>query len=272
MNQMIVSLLLGGALLAGPVGQDAAKSAKKNGRVAKADTKAAPASKLAAGELSKLLAKVDKREASGDDMKARMDLLLINKAGSKRRRRAIFFQKGKAKRLVQFKAPATEAGITVLVRGNNIHLYLPRFRRIRRIATHVKNQPFMGSDLSFDDMGSLQYSARYKVTSGQREGDKIRLTLVPKGSSAYSKLKMWLRTKDHVLVQIDYIDKKGKPVKRMVRTKFKKIKGFFIPEETTYTDLRSSHRTVVKLSKISINAGISRRYFTLRYLKRELEL
>lgn len=154
---------------------------------------------LPQAEWSGLLNKVDQAEAQGRDMKARMVDYFDQQSGPKARAAGDFFQKGTESRLIQFKSPASEAGISVLIRGTSVFLYLPQFQKTRRIAAHVKNQPFMGTDLSFDDMSSLQYGQENDVMSAVLEGEHYQMKLKPKVgmSKSYTRLEMKVRKHDH---------------------------------------------------------------------------
>ena len=229
---------------------------------------------LPQAEWSGLLNKVDQAEAQGRDMKARMVITLINKAGQKRERQAIFFQKGTESRLIQFKSPASEAGISVLIRGTSVFLYLPQFQKTRRIAAHVKNQPFMGTDLSFDDMSSLQYGQENDVMSAVLEGEHYQMKLKPKVgmSKSYTRLEMKVRKHDHQIVEIRFFDAQNQEYKRMERLGFRKFGDFSIPSTIQVKDMKSQHRTILDLQNMQLNTGVSARLFSLRYLKRDLEL
>lgn len=221
-----------------------------------------------------LLAKADAAEAQGDDMKASMEIVLINKEGAKRLRRAVFFQRGKDKRIIQFKEPKSDAGLTVLVQGEDIHLYLPQLQRVQRIAAHVKNQPFMGTDLSFDDMGSLQYGQTNDVIDAVTTATGYRLTLRGKKgfSKSYDTLQLHLRKEDQQIIQISYFDAKGKEYKRMSRSDFHKKDNFSVPAKLEVKDLTTGHRTLLLLKNLEMNTGLSPRMFSTRYLTRDLEL
>lgn len=226
------------------------------------------------GKWAQLLTTLDKAESQGSDQQGKMKLVLINKAGKERYRTAIFFQKGTNRRMVQFKSPADVAGLSVLIRGASVTLYLPQFRRTRRIAAHVRNQPFMGTDLNFDDLGSLQYSKGYKVTGAVKlKKGGIEMTLKPKPgvSKPYKKLTIVMR-KDNLLKEVHYFNKKGKKIKIMTRSGFKKIKKYMFPHNLKVCDLVKQHCTKVIMTKVKMDTGIRSRFFTRRYLKRELDL
>lgn len=263
----LIVLLSGCLWIAGPSWAGKKKPAVRG-------VKATSSKPIPKAQWKSLLTKLDKAESQGTDQRGAMKLILINKAGKKSTRSAIFFQKGTNRRLVQFKSPANVAGLSVLIRGGDIHLYLPQFRRIRRIATHVKNQPFMGTDLSFDDLGSLQYSKGYDVAGATKtaEGGTL-LTLTPKKGSgkAYKKIEVKMR-KDNLLKSVTFFNRKGKKVKRMVRSQFKKVKKYLFPYRLKVCDLVKEHCTVVQMSKIQMDTGIRSKFFTRRFLKRELDL
>ncbi len=222
---------------------------------------------------NELLKKLDRAEAQGSDQRGEMEIVLVENGEEGKRMKAIFFQKGSKYRLVQFKAPANLAGLGVLIRGEAIYLYLPKFRRVRRIASHVKNQSFMGTDLSFDDLGSLKYSEKFQIKGAWKlPSGGYKLLLVPKdSSSSYKKLEVFLR-KDYLLKKIDYYNSKGKKIKTMVRSDFKKVKGYLFPYRTEVCDLIKKHCTRILMRKVKMDTGISSRFFTRRYLKRDLDL
>lgn len=223
---------------------------------------------------SALLQRLDKAESQGTDQRGKMKITLINKDGQKRFREAIFFQKGTDRRLVQFKSPEDVAGLSVLIRGTDIHLYLPQFRRTRRIATHVKNQPFMGTDLNFDDLGSLQYGKDYQVTHAVKLKDgRYILTLVPKPGSdkPYKRLLIHLR-KDGLLKKVEYYNKQDQYIKHMTRSDFQLIKSYMFPHRMKVCDMLRKHCTEVAMTQVKMDTGISGSFFTRRYLKRDLDL
>jgi outer membrane lipoprotein-sorting protein len=214
------------------------------------------------------LKKVDATEGQSKDMKALLELKLVNKQGKKRVRRAVMFQKGQFKRLIQFKFPATERGLSVLVRGRTIHLFLPQLQKIKRIAAHVKNQSFMGTDMTFDDMGTIQFRKKWKIKQARRLKKGYFLRLVPKKGGMYRDI---LVRNDYSIIQIRFYNSAGKEARRMVRRKFTKIKKYTIPLVLEMRDLKSGHRTIMTLRKVKLDTNISRRMFSKRYLKRELD-
>ena len=111
-----------------------------------------------------VLKKVDDREYGAKDTTAVVKMELIDKDGSTSARKVKMFQKGATRRLIKFLEPADVKGMAFLDAGDDkMYLYLPAMHKIRRIAGHVKNDNFAGTDFSFDDLSSERFSERMKV-------------------------------------------------------------------------------------------------------------
>ncbi|NIM57731.1 MAG: outer membrane lipoprotein-sorting protein, partial [Candidatus Aminicenantes bacterium] len=83
-------------------------------------------------------------------------MVLIDKNGKEKDRDAVMLQKGSEKRMIKFLSPADQKGIAFLDLPNDMmYLYLPAFKKVRRIAAHIKNQKFAGTDMTYDDLGTI---------------------------------------------------------------------------------------------------------------------
>ena len=100
----------------------------------------------------------------GDDRRSTIEMVLINRAGTKKRVRMMSsFGKdyGKdTKKLMGFKKPMDIKGTSFLSweyddpsRDDDKWLYMPALRKVRRISGTSTNDYFMGSDFTYDDMG-----------------------------------------------------------------------------------------------------------------------
>ena len=123
----------------------------------------APFSALAlSGE--EILQKLDEVEYGAKDTVAEIRMVLVSEGGNKSERKLKMFQKGEEKRLIRFLGPADVKGIGFLDAGKDkMYVYMPAFHKIRRIAGHVKNENFAGTDFSYDDMSSELFSHKYDV-------------------------------------------------------------------------------------------------------------
>jgi outer membrane lipoprotein-sorting protein len=204
------------------------------------------------------LERVDAVLNAPKDQTQEMELLLIDKGGSERERVLIMWQKGDDTRTVKFLSPADVRNIGFLSLPDDVmYLYLPAFKKVRRIAAHVKNQKFAGTDFSYDDMGTIKYAEDYSARLLEETEDKD-----------YGRLKMWVQKANFYPTRIEYYDRGDNLWKVMERRKVTQIEGYWTSSETEMHDLKIEHRTVMTISKVTFDTGLSDDMFTQRFLQR----
>src|SRR4051794_10211502 len=117
-----------------------------------------------AGEPSgpEVLQKVDQQLNSFTDGVFESRLRVRTPDGQAREYGFTTYQKVPDKRLVRFTSPGDVKGMGVLVENKEtMYVFLPGFQRVRRMGTHIKNQTFMGSDFSFEDMSQISFGSSY---------------------------------------------------------------------------------------------------------------
>jgi len=152
-----------------------------------------------------------------------------------------------------------------------MYLYLPAFKKVRRIASHIKNNKFAGTDFSsYEDMEAIRYTEKYIPTLQKTEEDHYILELIPqKGvKTDYSKLIMRVRTDIFYPAKIEHYDKVGKLYKVMVREKIEKVGEYWISKESTMEDLKAEHKTRMIIEEVIFDSGFPDDRFTKRYLRR----
>lgn len=223
-----------------------------------------------------ILGKVDAAEFAAADMHVVTTMVLVDKAGGKKTRKLESFQKGSDKRLIRFLEPADVEGMAFLDMGKNrsgqdqMHVYLPAFRKVRRIAGHVKNKPFAGTDFSYEDLGSRRFGDRFDVRSMKEETGFYVLELAPKKSetSQYSKVVMRVRKDDHLFESLVMFDGDGKKHKVLTRDDFRKVGKYVVPHKAKMEDLLKKHITYSRVENVKYDAGIEDEIFSPDRLKR----
>jgi outer membrane lipoprotein-sorting protein len=218
-----------------------------------------------------LLARVDSVMNAPLDQTAVERMTLIDRDGSEKERELRFYQKGSEKRLVRFVKPADVRGVAFLrLADDRMYLYLPAFRRVRRIASSVKNEGFMGTDFSYEDLSQTSYSEDYEVSAVSRGTGSYTLTLERKDGAdvSYTRLVMELSDADWVARKIDYFDESGERIKTYTATEVRQIDGYAYVTRMEMVTWRSGHRTVLELEELLLDSGLSDDLFTQRSLKR----
>jgi outer membrane lipoprotein-sorting protein len=191
-----------------------------------------------------ILERVDQNLSGPEDQEMEATLILIDEKGNERTRVIQMYQKGADRRLARFTEPADQRGIAVLsLPGGNIYVYLPAYKKVKRIASHVKNSRFAGTDFTYEDMEAKNYTDAYEPSLLRTESEHYVLQLIPEDrSSEYSKQIMWVRRDNFVTDKIEFYDRADRLCKRLTSSNFEKIDGYWVAREEDMVDLMRNHR------------------------------
>lgn len=219
-----------------------------------------------------ILQKSDAVVSAPQDQHSLMTMLLIDKDGDQKERKAEMFERGKADmRLVRFLSPADQKGISFLsLPDDKMYLYLPAFKKIRTIASHVKNESFAGTDMSYDDISTQGYAKDHdpKLLETTEELYILELTPKPGTEKDYSKIKLSIRKDNFYPVKTEYYDQGGTVWKIMERRMIDKIGDYWISKETEMKDLRKEHSTKSLIDTVELDTGLADEVFSQRNLKK----
>ncbi len=182
---------------------------------------------------------------------------------------------GKDKSLVSILSPAKEVGIASLRLGNQMWNFFPKTDQNVRVPTSVMLQSWMGSDFTNDDLMKLSslstdYTHRWigLETLGK---DKVNLIeCYPKLNApvVWGKIRYWARTLDNLPVKEEYYDEKGKLVRTLLLSRFKKMDDRVIP---TIMKIKSvdapKDETVVTYEKVVFDRKIEAHWFEKENLR-----
>jgi len=218
-----------------------------------------------------ILTRVDSVLSAAKDMVAAENMTLIDKDGSQKIREIKIYQKGGEKRLVRFLSPADVRGVGFLrLSKDRLYLYLPAFRRVRRIASSVKNENFMGTDFSYEDMSQSKYGKDYAAKSLRQTAEQYILELIPRPDAdvSYGKLVLYADKSNYVVRKVEYYTPAGALQKIMKIDDIKKIDGYWFGARMEMQTVRNGHRTLLELSKVQFDRGLKDSFFSERNLKR----
>jgi outer membrane lipoprotein-sorting protein len=220
-----------------------------------------------------VLTQVDNAMNSFSDGTFESKLLIREPNGQARELVFTTYQKVPDKRLVRFSSPGDVKGMGVLVENKDtMYVYLPGFQKVRRVGTHVKNQTFMGSDFSYEDMSNIRYGTTYDAKLA-KEDDKqweLELTIKPGAESEYPRVKMTVDKKAHQPTRIDFMDASGKVLKTEEFIDYH-VDGanHYGPSRLVVTDhRRNEHKSEIVFTGVKLNTGLKDDLFTQRSLIR----
>lgn len=156
----------------------------------------------------------------------------------------------------------------------DLWIYLPSALKVFRVPPRDQGDAFMGSDLTFADMGLRHLKEDTHHTIGREIYQGVACFIVesiPKEKKGvYGKTVTWV-SEDHYTVQrIDYYDLKGKFLKQQtIDWEILNDKGsdIYFWKKTNVVNMQNHHRTVLEIRNRTINIGLSDDDFTERALK-----
>ncbi len=223
-----------------------------------------------AQDAQEILKKADEVTYAPEDQKAVVKMIMIDKRGNEQVREAEYIQKGSSMRLFRFTEPASQRGIAFLSLPDDVmYLYMPAYGKEQRIASHIKNQSFAGTDFSYDDLESKNLTEKYdpKLLSENADSYVLELTPKPDLKSDYSKLIMTVRKDNFYFSKIEYYDRGGRKAKEMTNADIEKVDGYWIAKDIKMTDLMKEHSTEMITKDLVVDSHIPDDEFTVRKLK-----
>jgi outer membrane lipoprotein-sorting protein len=225
-----------------------------------------------ASQANQVLANVDAAVNGQKDQDFSCRLVLIDKSGKESTRETVSLQKGTDKRLIKFLSPSDQKGIGLLSLPDDVmYLYMPAFKKTRRIASHVKNGKFAGTDFTYEDLEAKKYVEKWQPTIIKEDGSSVTLELkpLPNVQTDYSKMVMQVQLSNNYPVKTEMYDKSGKLFKALTRSNIEKIGDYYISKEMMMEDLISGHKSKMIFDNIKFDSGLSDEKFTERYLEKQ---
>ena len=228
---------------------------------------------FAAESGAEVLAKVDQAMNGFTDGTWESKLRVYEPSGQAREYSFTTYQKVPDKRLVRFSAPGDVKGMGVLVeKADVMYVFLPGFQKIRRVGTHVKNQTFMGSDFSYEDMSNMHYAQYFdaKLVKSDDKSWELELTLKKGQEQEFPRVHMWVDKQAMQPTKIDFEDGTGKVLKTEEYVNYRQdAPGHYGPEKVVVTDhRRNDHKSEIIFTSTKLNTGLKDDLFSQRSLIR----
>ena len=212
-----------------------------------------------------LLKKMDATIFAIKDKTVNVKMVMVNlKSGKEKEKQAILMQKGTQMKLFRYVYPPSDSGIATLSLPNGeIYLYLPLFKKPKKITNLAEGNAFNSSDFSIEDMATQAYSVMFTPTLKSSSGSAHVLELKPKSdNTSYKRVLVYINKQNFYPEQFEFFDKKDVMVKKSVYHHVK-INGFWIADQVSMEDLKKQHKTTLFMSDIKLNQGLSDDLFTL---------
>jgi outer membrane lipoprotein-sorting protein len=216
-------------------------------------------------------------------------LIISDGKGNKRIRKFSSAQKTNTakkvtKTVMRFLEPADVKGTGILTfdyddRDDDMWLYMPALRKVRRIVSREKTKSFMGSEFSNADITKpLIADYAYTMLGSEKLGDvecwKIAMKPVSKEITAacgYSKKVGWIGKVDYTARKTEFYDVNGTLIKMMTAAKVKLLdekNKKYQPVDITMQNKQNGRSSRFVIEKVMFNPKVKDEYFTTDYLEK----
>ncbi len=217
---------------------------------------------------------------------------LISPSGQERVRKTQGRSKLKAgsldnRSLVRFLSPADVRGTVTLTiensepgRDDDIWIYLPALKKVRRLVSSNKKDSFVGTDFSYGDVIGYRVADWSHRIVREEKADGFDCWLIeslPKNAqvredSGYSRRTAWIRKDNFAAVRAESYDLSGTLLKVITLRDHRNVdpkNGKWVAMKAEAHNVQENRRTVIEFDRYEVNQGVSEDSFTARALERE---
>jgi outer membrane lipoprotein-sorting protein len=230
-----------------------------------------------------IIEKVYNRE-EGKDRKGNLTMTLVNSRGDQRVRALRQFYKDYGdteKKIMFFLSPADVRNTSFMnwsyndpAKDDDQWIYLPALRRVKRISSDSKDDYFMGSDFTYDDLGERhpdEDNHKLLRTESFKGENCYVVESKPKNPDyMYSKTVTWIIKGKWIGLKKKFYDEDGEFLKELHVKEYKQQNGIWIILNSVMKNVQKDHKTVMKYENVELNTGIRDAYFTERMMSRGL--
>ncbi len=224
-----------------------------------------------------IMEQVENRPEARDE-RSTITMVLTDRRGKIRERQMTLLaatEGGLDLSLIFFEAPADVKGVGMLSReqesGETAQwLYMPALGRSRRIAPSSRDDSFMGSDFSYEDLETRRADRDEHRFLREEVLDGVICQVVessPKEESSYSRRVCWVDRETWIVRRVDFYDKKGNLQKRLTAGNLVRQEGVWMALLMTMEDVQRNQKTQLIWNKMTLNGGMDPELFTVGTLE-----
>ncbi len=191
--------------------------------------------------------------------------------------------------LTRFHSPAEVRNEGILIvenpdGKNDVLLYLPNFKKTRRVESQQQSGSFMGSVFSYSDIATPHTSDyRYKILRQEKcpgaEHTSVQCHVIEAlplnedvlERTGYSKSVVWIRADNFMAVKGEYTNPQGELFKRLEAGQIKMVdpkEKKWLAHSLSIENLKTRDYTRLLFSNVKVNGGIADAVFTQQNLQK----
>jgi uncharacterized protein len=244
-----------------------------------------PAKELSADEIMEKSYQANRVDGSVSEATFR----LLNADGHERIRKTFGATKLAAdgirnRRVIRFLSPSDVRNTTTLLvetaDDDEVSVYLPVLKKVRRLARNNKKGSFVGTDLSYGDMiGHKPGDWSHRLVQQERLGtvNTYLVESLPKTKSimedsGYGKRLSWIAADSFALLKAEFLDSALAPLKTAVYADIKLVDAKTSKYQAMRIEVKNAqtgHRTFISFDRFDADSAVGEEYFSTRYLEKE---
>jgi uncharacterized protein len=212
---------------------------------------------------------------------ASMSIELVSSGGGIRKRKMFIASRlddgaGKSYRLARFTEPADVSGMASLMienadDNNDLWIYLPNMKKVRRLLSSNEKDSFLGTDLSYGDvLGHKVNQWNHALLDVSNEACCYLIESTPKSANTrtrtgYSKMQTWVRRDSFAPERIEMWDLSGTKFKTVAMRNIINVDAAnqkWQPMEIDADNLQTKHKTHIVYEDVKANAPVKDAWFT----------
>jgi len=222
-------------------------------------------------EVNKILDKMDKVYRA-DSSKFEMEMEIVT-PNWKRKMKMKAWSEGMDKTFITILSPRKDKGIGTLKVDQDMWNFFPKVNKVMKVPPSMMMGSWMGSDFTNDDLVKETTFRDDHTAELLKSDDKdvIIIKLIPKESAAsvWGKIIAKVRKSDSMPLSQEYYDEKGRKVRIIKFSGFKKMGGRLIPAVMEIIPLnKKGHLTKITYLNGEFNIKLKKSTFSLRNLQK----
>ncbi|MEY3264225.1 MAG: hypothetical protein RL717_1702 [Pseudomonadota bacterium] len=224
------------------------------------------------------------------DSTSESTMTLTNKSGQQRVRKSFGTSKLDAngvdnKRMTRFLEPVDVKGtVSLLVehsdKDDDIWIYLPSVKKVRRLISSNKKDSFVGTDFSYGDVIGHKVKEWNHTLVKEEEVDGKPCYVIEslprdasvKANTGYAKRVAWIQKDNFVTLKSASYDEANELLKEARYSHWKEVdtvKHKWQAGVLEARNMQTGHSTVITIDQFKVNNGVKDDYFTTRYMEQQ---
>ena len=235
--------------------------------------------------------KASRDRDDGNSYATKISLRLIGKSGAVRERNFYMLQKDmdnqEERALMSFHSPSDVRGVSFLIvnygeaqgKTDDQWMYLPAFRKTRRIGSNDKRGSFMGSTFNYSDLDKIRVYDYKNTLVGEdnllgRDAwliERIPVNQTILNKTGYHKIRVWIDKERHLVLQQHYYNAKGVVFKTQKTIEVEKIQGIWTIMKSLTKNLENRKSSEMVFTDLTYNHEINDRQVSRKALEKPIK-